>query len=111
MNGVRNMPKKFKPGIIPFNDSLLKRGQFFAKWGGVCGQCGFSYDKGEVLHYVGNKVAHISCRGFAEKVNCSDGSGYDFDSHEEREPQPTVKGARQPKLCEDCWQEHNGECP
>lgn len=111
MNGVRTMPKRLDHGIIPCNSSLLKKGQFFAKWPGVCNQCGFSYEKGDVLHYVGDKVAHVTCRGFAQTVRCSDGSGTEFDSHEEREPRPTVKGARQPKLCTDCWQEHNGECP
>jgi hypothetical protein len=80
---------------------------FKAKWSGVCGVCGISYNKNEFLHYVNNKVAHEFCHSpdgsdFERQVS---GHGY-YRSEEYR-----VKGKRNhEKPCASCGLTHAGEC-
>lgn len=78
---------------------------FKAKYPGVCHVCGFDWEPGEYIHYVDDKVAHEHCHST---------SGSDFTRDRESVSGTTtfkVRGKREPKLCQSCFQYHNGECP
>lgn len=106
------MPKPLRIRTSVNGESTLSPGYFRAKWGGVCGVCGYSYDKDEICHYVGKHAAHETCHG----VDGSDGlrhptMQFDRNGHSvSPEPSYVVKGKRKPKLCGDCHLEHNGDC-
>ena len=107
-----DVPKRFDPGILAHPSAAsLKRGQFIAKWGGVCNECGKTYDRNEIMHYVNSKVAHASCHGFSKTAIESDEYDFDAPSITEREPGYVVRGKRKPTLCGTCFLEHSGECP
>ncbi|QGJ90125.1 hypothetical protein HWC80_gp087 [Mycobacterium phage Indlulamithi] len=92
--------------------SVLEGPTFKAKYGGVCNQCGFSYEKGEAVHYVKDRVAHEHCHANTQFDN------YPAVDDEDRRIHRSVansegyvaRGIRKPKLCKECHIEHAGEC-
>ena len=82
---------------------------FAAKYEGICGECGFSFEQKEMVHYVNDKVCHENC-------HAPDGSDFspEYDEYSDREPiQRTYlkKGTRKdPPKCPSCNTIHAGEC-
>lgn len=101
--------------------SNLLPGQFIAKYGGGCAQCGNGFEKGDLCHFIDNKAAHADCHSIDGIESDAYGTGYRRDganrflsetpSDDEREPNFVVRGRRKPPLCTACWLEHNGDCP
>lgn len=89
-------------------------GIFKANYDGVCGCCGFSFEAGEMVHYVKQKVCHESCHEL-------DGSGestvddMDYEDRVIARDSYIRKGRkkRNPPVCTECHIEHppGTECP
>ena len=120
------MVKRFDPGIVPKKEQLPK-GQFISKFDGVCSVCGFATQIGDILHFVNDKAAHVTCHSTSPDATESDGYSYarrldgfrrfgNFNDNaggesEEFKSGAPVRGKRKPKMCDKCFMEHAGTAP
>lgn len=58
------MAKRLR-SVVKDNDKL-PAGYFRSKYVGTCKVCGYSFEKNEILHYVGPLIAHENCHGTTE---------------------------------------------
>lgn len=73
---------------------------FKAKYPGNCADCRFSFEVGEEIHYVEDRLCHANCGANLTEDHAPQVISEGF----------TVRGRRQPKVCSQCHIEHAGEC-
>ena len=86
------------------DNGKLPAGYFRSKYVGTCKVCGYSFEKNEILHYVGPLIAHENCHGTTE-LNAAL-TRTEYVDRPEPAPSFVIIGERKPKLCRDCMLEH-----